>query len=213
MSFPPKQPARASLAPNEQSMWDDVIERARKQAPTRDVDTDAGYYGRLLQSPPASYHLSELGRFFRGVGDRPGSYSHHDREVVDQVFAADWKTNCVAITHINDALAVGVRMELIEALRYGREHELTEDEAGLVSFIRKVVTGKMDKATWDRIETRMGERGVVEYACFILFLQTTMRGIQLMSGGVEPSDAEIDQMIADLKSGKREVLDYRRMMN
>ena len=109
--------------------------------------------------------------------------------------------------------APGVRLEAIEALRYGREEELTEDEALLASFIRKVMSGTMDPDTWGRMEGRIGERGAVDYASFILFLFTTMRNIQIITAGKEPSDEEVDQLIADIKSGKREVDDYRKRIS
>ena len=144
------------------------------------------------------------------MGDNGLSFSHADREFVDQILGKDLKTNCVAIMHINDAVSTGVRIEAIEAIRFGREEELTEGEKLLASFIRKVRDGTMDPDTWARMEERMGERGAVDYASFILFLQTTMRGIQLASGGKEASDAEVDQLIADIKSGKHAVEDYRK---
>ncbi len=210
MPWPPRQPARSEIAPEDMEAYEFTIERAGRHAGAPDPETDAAYYGHLLLSAQTSLRLGQLGVYFRALGERGDSFSHGDREFVDQVFAADWKTNCVAEWHINDALSTGVRLEAIEALRYGREHELTEREALLASFIRKVVTGKMDADTWNRVEADMGERGVMDYACFILFLQTTMRGIQLTSGGQEPSDEFIDQMIADFKSGKRQIDDHRK---
>jgi hypothetical protein len=213
MSFPPRQPARSEIKPGDMDAYNFVIERARHHSGAADPETNAGYYGRLLLSPQSSSHLCQLGQYFRAVGDGDDSYSHADREFVDQVLGVDFKTNIVAMGHINDAVSAGVRIEAIEALRYGREQDLTDDEKLLASFIRKVIAGTMDAETWKKMEGRIGERGAVDYACFVLFLQTTMRGIQLSTGGREPSDEQVDQLIADIKSGKHEIDDYRKRIS
>ncbi|MCR5879579.1 hypothetical protein [Phenylobacterium sp. J367] len=212
MPWPPRQPPRSEIRPEDLEAYESVIERARTHGGAADPEKDAGYYGRMLLAPRLSNHMSEMGRIFRALGDRGDSYSHADREFVDQVLAADFKTNIVAKMHINDALSTGVRMEAIEALRYGREEALTDDEAFLAMFIRKTIAGAMDAPTWERMEARIGERGTLEYAMFVLFLQATMRSIAMV-GNREPSDAEIDQIIADLKSGKTPIDDYRKRIS
>ena len=166
------------------------------------VEEDAGYYGRLLLSPGLAYHLAEIGRLVRSAADRLGSYSHAEREFVDQVLSRDLGTNVIQARHIRDAVASGVRHEAVAALHYGRESELTESEQGLAQFIRAVVNGDMTDAYWAETEQRQGERWMVEYSIFILYLQMTMR-LQQLVGMPEPSDAEVRQLIVDAHDAGR----------
>ena len=46
------------------------------------------------------------------------------------------------------AVASGVRLEAVEALRYGHEEDLNDDERLLVGYIRQVVTGTVDDETF-----------------------------------------------------------------
>jgi hypothetical protein len=166
------------------------------------------YHAALLNSPPFAAALNHMGRLVRTAGERPGSFSHADRELVDQVLSADWHTNVVQALHIPDAVAVGVRLEAIEALRAGREAELTDDERLLAGYIRAVVSGTVTDDAYAAIERRLGPRGAVEYTIFIAFLSATIRLFQAF-GMDDPSQEEIDQLIADLRSGARAVPDPR----
>ena len=100
-----------------------------------------------------------------------------------------------------------MRLEAIKALRYGNEQDLNEDEQLLAVYIRQVVTGTVDDATWERMEQRLGTRGVVEYTGFVLWLQWIMRMMQALQISC-PSDDEIDAVIAGLESGQIEVPDH-----
>jgi hypothetical protein len=104
-------------------------------------------------------------------------------------------------------LAAGVRLDAIKALRYGHEEDLTEDEAFLAAFIRATVSGTMTDDLWDRMVERMGAKATIEYALFTNYLLMTIRNIQVLTV-YEPPDEEIDQLIADLESGAREVPDF-----
>lgn len=225
MSRPPRQPRRDEIDPSEQAAFDAVIARASDpdrggfiaaqqvgvadgpDRSARPVAEDAGYYGRLLLAPGLANHLSEMGRLVRRAGDRSDSYTHREREFVDQVLSADLETNVIQPHHIPDAVAAGVRIEAIEALHHGREEELDEEERELARFIRTVVGGRMTDAYWDAMEARKGERWMVEYSIFIVFLQMTMR-LQQLIGMPDPSDAEIEQLISDLRNGTRPVPEF-----
>jgi hypothetical protein len=164
------------------------------------------YHAALLNSPPFGAALNQLGRLARTAGERPGSYSHADREFVDQVLSADWATNVVQSLHIPDALAVGVRAEAVEALRSGSEQRLTPDEQLLASYIRAVVNGTVTDEAYAAIERRLGERGAVEYTIFIGFLSMTIRLFQAF-GMPDPGDEEIEQLLSDLRAGVRKLPD------
>jgi hypothetical protein len=207
----PQQPARDEIDPEELDAYDAVTERfarSRRDRPEEvDSATDAGpYFGALLNSPPLARILTQFGSYVRQAGERPGTYSHADREFVDQVFGADWHTGVVQRTHIPDGVAAGVRIEAIEALRSGNEEALTEDEKFLASYIRAVANGDMTDDLYERMVTRLGNRGAAEYTIFIAFLQLTMR-LHMAFGTPEMADAEVEAMLAEFKTGERELPD------
>ncbi len=202
MPRPPTAPSREQLPVEDREAYDMVVARSAGKF-------GGGlppYHAALLNSPPFAAALNQMGRLVRTAGERTGTFSHADREFVDQVLSADWHTNVVQSLHIPDAVAVGVRLEAIEALRSGREDELTDDEQLLASYIRAVVSGTVTDDAYAAIERRLGERGAVEYTIFIAFLSGTIRLFQAF-GMPDPSEAEIDQLIADLGSGARDVPD------
>jgi hypothetical protein len=206
----PAQPARDQISEDEREFYDEVVGRFTRMQPDQaDGGTSAGpYRGALLNSPPLASVLSRLGNLVRTRGDHPGSYSHADREFVDQVLSADWHTAVVLGLHIPDALATGVRLEAIEALRSGNENELTDDEQLLAAYIRAVVNGTMTDELYSTMEARLGRRGTVEYTIFIAFLQLTMRLHQAF-GTPEPSDDEVEALIREFRDGTRELPDFR----
>jgi hypothetical protein len=212
MTRPPVQPARDEIPEEEHDAHDAVIARMRKmvglpEAPPEEHMPVGTYFGALLNSPPMCQIASQMGTFVRTAGNRPNTYSHADREFVDQVLSADFKTNVVQGVHIADAVGVGVRLEAIEALRYGHEENLNDDERLLARWIRQVVGGLVDNDTYSAIEERLGTRGLVEYTGFILWLHWIMRMMQAL-GTEDPSDEEIDAIIDELRSGSDRGQDY-----
>ncbi len=211
MPRPPAQPKRDEIETDELEAYDGVTARFRRARADRPEEVrfedDAGpYFGSLLNSPPLAGVLTQFGTIVRRAGERPGTYSHADREFVDQVMSADWHTGVVQRTHIPDGLAAGVRLEAIEALRAGREDDLTDDEQLLARYIRAVCTGGVTDELYEAMEDRLGKRGTAEYTIFITFLQMTIRLHQAF-GVPEMSDAEVETMLAEFRSGARELPD------
>jgi deoxyribodipyrimidine photo-lyase len=158
MSRPPKQPRRETIPTDEQPAYDTVVKRFRAwyqagEAPPEEHFEVGTYFGALLNSPPMCALASQMGAMFRDVGNKPGSYSHADREFVDQVLAAEYKSNVVQNVHIIDAVKSGVRIEAVEALRARRDDLLTEDELLLAKYIRQVIKGKVtdDYKRWSSL--------------------------------------------------------------
>jgi hypothetical protein len=166
------------------------------------------YWGALLNSPRMTAIAGQMGQFVRTAGERPDSYKHWEREMVDQVLSADWKTNVVQGLHVPDAVSAGVRIEAIEAIRYGHEEDLNDDERQLVDYIRAVVSGQVTDEMFDGMRERMGARGVVDYTAFIMWLSWIMRMMQAL-GTPAVSDPELDAVIAGLKDGSVPVPDFR----
>jgi hypothetical protein len=206
MQRPPKQPRRTEIPDTDIAAYDGVVKRFRAwfgagDAPAETHFEVGTYFGALLNSPQLCAKASDLGVFFRAVGNTPGSYSHADREFVDQVLSADWRTNVVQNTHIPDAVKAGVRLEAIEALRQGREEILNEDERLLAAYIRQVVNGKVEESTYARMQERLGVRGLVDYTGFILWLQWIIRMMQALDTGTV-SDEQVDALIQQVKESR-----------
>ena len=182
------------------------IARQQARGGAESTEKVGGYFGALLNSPPLGYHLSMIGRYVRSAGDRPGSFTHADREWVDQVLSHDWDTYVVMEHHLPDALAVGVRLDAIIALRDGREQDLTPQERQLTEYIRMVRDGCVTNEAWTAMAERMGQRGAVEYTIFIMFLNLTMRLIEAFTGD-EPgaSPESVDEMLREFKAGTRAI--------
>jgi hypothetical protein len=208
MPRPPQQPQRDEI---ELEAYESVAQRFRAMRTDRPDEVrfadDAGpYFGSLLNSPPLARVLTQFGTIVRRAGERPDTYSHADREFVDQVMSADWRTGVVQRTHIPDGLAAGVRLEAIEALRAGAEDALTDDERFLATYIRGVCTGAVTDELYAQMEERLGRRGTVEYTIFIAFLQMTIRLHQAF-GAPELSDEEVVTMLSEFRDGTRELPD------
>jgi hypothetical protein len=197
MPRPPEPPDREEFPIYEREDLDKMLGRFGGQMP-------GGYFGALANSPPLGWRLASTGRNLRMRGNHEGSYSHYDREFVDQIMMQDFGTNAFRVLHTNDALSAGVRIEAIEAIRAGREDDvLTDDEKLLAAFIRGVMYRNLDDDTWNRMEARMGgERAVIEYAIFIAFLQLILTLYHAF--GLPPdSDEAVEDVIRRFKAGEQ----------
>ena len=134
MRRPPPPPQRSDIqttsstssiwsSPGKQNLW--------KDAPR---NSDA-YFGALLNSPTDSRAaFAKLGRTMR-EGQVRGTYSDADRELVDMVLSVDFGYRAILALHIPDAIAVGVRLEAIEALWQGSEEDLGSRSSFCVAYI------------------------------------------------------------------------------
>jgi hypothetical protein len=199
-------PDRESIPADELDDYDRMVARAKDARADRAAEGFPAYFGALLNSPPLAAGLMGVGRTVRQLGMKPGTYTHAQREWVDQVLSADWKTNVVQLTHIPDGLAVGVRLEAIDALREGREEDLDDEERLLADHIRRVAGGTVTDESYAEIEAHMGSRAALEYTIFIGFLMMTIRLNQAL-GVPDPSEAEIDRMLDGFRDGPRALPD------
>jgi hypothetical protein len=202
---PPGQPDIAEFSGDDREAYENVITRERNRGGVDAEGKTSAYYGSLLRSPQMCYHIAALGRLVRLAGDRDDTYTHADREWVDQVLCFDLRTNVVMRGHLEDALARGVRPEAIKALREGRETDLTGEERQLTEFIRQVRDGRVTDELYEGIQRRMGQRGAVEYTIFIMYLVLTMRLIEAMTGNHGPTDAELMMEIDEYIAGTRQI--------
>jgi hypothetical protein len=195
MPRPPAPPNRQDIPIYELESLDNLLGRFGGTMPD-------GYFGVLANTPPLGWRLASAGRAMRQRGNYDGTYSHRDREFVDQVMMHDLGTNAFRRLHTNDALSAGVRVEAIEAIRAGREDEvLTDEEKLLARFIRGVMARTLDDETWDGMVARMGQRGAIEYAIFIAFLQLILTLYHAF--GLPPdADVDVQDVIDRFKAGE-----------
>jgi hypothetical protein len=203
---PVPRPKRADIDPSELDLFDEALTRIsgwRDVGPSDDFQP-IPYFGVLLNSPPIAARQTAMGSTVRSVGNRPGSYSHADREWVDQVLSYEFDYYGVLEIHTPDAIAVGVRLQAIEALRDGREQDLTDDERFLTAYIRQVISGSVTDQSWQRMVDRLGQRGAIEYTYFIAYLQLVIR-LHMAFGAPSPSREEIDEILQGFRDGTRDV--------
>jgi alkylhydroperoxidase family enzyme len=206
MPRPLQPPPREAIAESDLADYDLVVSRQKRLWEDAPRNSDV-YFGALLNSPAIAAALATLGRVMR-EGQVRGTYSDADRELVDMVLSVDFDYRAILALHVPDAIAVGVRLEAIEALWHGREEDLNEEERFLVAYIRSVATGTVDDRQFDALTARMGERGAVEYSAFIAFLVMTFRLWQAL-GVPEPSPAEIDELLDSYRAGTGPAIDAR----
>jgi len=78
---------------------------------------------------------------------------------------------------------------------------LTDDEKLLARFIRGVMARTLDDDTWTAMEQRIGERGAIEYAIFIAFLQLILTLYHAFDLPPD-SDAEVQDVIDRFTAGE-----------
>jgi alkylhydroperoxidase family enzyme len=210
MTRMPAPPKRTDFTTEDDlKAFDDVVQmRSRQYNAAAEGFEVKGYYGAVLNSPP--YARAQLRAAFalRSVGNREGSYSHHDREWVDQVLSHELDCLLVLSSHTRDAVAVGVRPEAIEALWEGRDEDLTVRERLLARYIRQVANGRVDDATFSAVRDELGLRGIVEYTAFIGHLTIVLRMHQAFDvPGDLDSREELLALVRGIREGAVEVPD------
>jgi pyruvate/2-oxoglutarate dehydrogenase complex dihydrolipoamide dehydrogenase (E3) component len=237
LSHCPLQPARDDVAPEEREAYDRVVARQKgygydefmKRFPPEHrqaLETAAGlaggvalecdpqdqvqpYMGAMLNSPLIMNLISELGVVFRTRGEQGNSYEHKDREWVDMVLAEELQCWGVYYGHMADAVAVGVRPEAIQALREGRDEDLSRDELQLARHIRQVARGTVTPDSYRAIEERFGRRGAVEFTAFVGFLIMTIRLMQAFGAGEPFPERFVNELAAMLVRGEIELPDSK----
>jgi hypothetical protein len=189
---------RSALTGDELEDFDRVVSRQAKLWAGAHTSSNE-YFGALLNSPPLAAALVDLGRKAR-EGEKRGYYSDAERELVDMVFSVDFGYNAILYLHIPDAIACGVRLEAIDALRAGREDELDTAERQIVDYARAVVNGQVTDARFAALSERLGSRGALEFTVFCGFLMMTFR-LWMALGVTDPPDAEVDALLQTYRDG------------
>jgi hypothetical protein len=210
MTRMPPPPKRSDFTSDtDLKAYDEVIEVRSKQHNASPENFEVtGYYGAILNSPPYARAQLTAAYALRSVGNREGSYSHEDREWVDQVLSHELGCFKFLEQHTRDAVGVGVRLEAIEALWEGREEDLTDHERLLERYIRQVATGTVDDETWNAVQAELGQRGLVEFTAFIGHLIVVLRMHQALDvpGGLQSREDVLD-LVRRIREGSVDVPD------
>lgn len=205
----PTAPARATIAAEDLGAFATVLARIpttfadRASVPHDPAITKAQYYGALANAPTLAVALGNLGAALVAEQGKPGRFSAADHEMIDIVLPLDAGYHALLDQHFHTAIAAGVRVEAIAALRDHRNDLLTADERQLVTFIRAVRDGAMSDAIWSGMIARLGSvRGTIEYCGFVLLLQFHHKLAWSLGLDVIPR-AALDTLIADAADAHR----------
>lgn len=209
----PPRPSRADIPAEELPEYDHMVARTDQgfTMASKVEMIDGQPYGKphfdaMTVSPVLAAHVSRMGRAIMARQGAPGTFSGADHEMIDLLLALDSGYYALLAGHTPNAIAYGVRIDAIEAIRDGREDEvLNADEKQQVEFIRAVRDGTMTDDIWERMETRLGTtRGVVEFVYFVLLLQLHHKFCWAV-GNPEMSREAFAQMLNEFRAGTREV--------
>jgi hypothetical protein len=197
-------PEREALPESERETFDGVLRRQERLWQGAHTSSNE-YFGALLNSPPLAAALVELGRKAR-EGQLRGAYSDAERELVDMVYSVEFGYNAILYLHVPDAIACGVRVEAIDALRSGDESRLDPSEAQIAEYARAVVSGAVTDALFERLAGRLGRRGALEFTVFCAFLMMTFR-LWMALGVSDPSDDAVDALLQGYRDGTAAAVD------
>jgi hypothetical protein len=162
--------------------------------------------GQLSLSPTVAAAVSMLGVAVVKAQSR-GRLSRQAHEWATMVIAfdlcerGDWR---VLGAHVPFAIAAGIGVEAIEALRDGRLDDLEDEDRQQVDFVRAVHSGTVSDALWKRqIELLGGERAVVEQIVLALDVLLIIRVSQALGFPPDTTDQGLAQMLDDYRSGRR----------
>jgi alkylhydroperoxidase family enzyme len=155
------------------------------------------YYGALYNTPIVAERLGELALTHKAALDAsgvPNAVMETVPLVISKVLGFDLLTHA----HLARAVAAGVRLEALEALRAGRDDELDPEERELFTYITEVVGGSAGEASYRAIEARLGARATVELSAWICHVLGSTRLMQAL--GVEDMPhAAFDGLLAEYR--------------
>lgn len=209
----PRFPDRSEIEESELADYDLMVKHIAggfslfKEAPEYVAGVEYGvhHFQTLGVSPVLGAGMSRMGPALMRRQGQPGTFSAADHEMIDLVLAFDSGYWALIAGHVPKAIAAGIRIEAIEALRDGQEEALTAEERQQVEFIRAVRDGGMTDEIWDAMVERLGTvRGVVEFTHFVCNLLFHHR--YMWACGVPEMEREaLDRMLAEFKDGTRSV--------
>jgi len=144
----------------------------------------------------------------------PGHVRAIDHQSIDMTIALDagYYSAPLVNTHTPQALAAGIKMQTLEALRDHRDDLIHPDDRQRIAFVRAVRDGKMTDEIWQAMKAQIGERGVVEFVHFVLFVEYYFK-FGWAIGAKEVSLADFNKMLNDFKTGTRKPPELKSIIN
>jgi hypothetical protein len=200
-------PKRDLIAWDDRGDYEHVLARINELGKGNDIvdGEPAGVpaFKALAASPRDGACLSRYELALRSREGKPNTFRAYEHELTAAVYDLDSGYYGLLALRTPFAIAAGVRVEALEALRDHKDDKLTPDELEHVKFIRAVRDGKMTDTTWNSMKKRMGsERGVVEYT-YLVLVRNALHQFSWAVGAPEMSRGDFDKMLADYKSGAR----------
>jgi hypothetical protein len=162
------------------------------------------YYGALAYAnPELAWHCQELGRLARTAALR-GSMPDWVREWVDVVVDWECKANGTLFTHMPDFVAVGGRVEAIEAVMNRHYDQLTDEECKLTTLIQQVCRLELSTESYEWASETYGTKTAIELIWFAAFLNYVIRFTNT-SRGVNVTWDDVTGLIRSLKEGTFEL--------
>lgn len=163
-----------------------------------------------LQSPKVGFFWARLGDFFM-TGEARGSYSNHEREMVDQVLAHELDTQ-IAFGHMSDAVGVGISPADISAILAGSYQDLSSEDRLMAEYIAAVANGSVDELQFGDLAARRGQTTAIEYTLLICYKIALMRSLQALyaAQGITEQMKESADLLAALNEGRGRVSPHDR---
>ena len=124
-----------------------------------------GPFSVLMHSPGLAQKVMEAGAHVR----LKSTLSPVEREIAIIAVSREKDARYEWAAHVKAGRAAGMREELIEAVRHRQDvGALEPDERDIVLFVRQLLqTNKVERALFDQLVKRHGERWVVELAATV----------------------------------------------
>ena len=163
-----------------------------------------------LQSPKMGFFWARLGDVFM-TGESRGTYTNHDRELVDQVLARELDT-LIAYGHMSDAVGVGISAGDISAILEGRYQDLSPEDCFMAQYIAAVAGGSLDERQFHDLVARRDRKTAVEYTLLVCYKIALMRSLQALyaAQGIAEDKQSATELLAALNQGRGKISPYDR---
>jgi hypothetical protein len=156
-------------------------------------------YSAMTVSARNGAHLSRYEIILAGLQGKPGTFTAYEHELTNAVIALDSGYYAFLGGHTMSAIAAGVRVEALVALRDHRDDGLDKDELEHVNFIRAVRDGSVNDGMWGSMKKRIGtECGVVEYT-WVVLVRNALHQFCWAVGAPELPRDDFNKMLAATK--------------
>lgn len=211
----PTMVPREDIPPGQHAAYDHVLQRIADYSGKTPVSKARdlvdgkpyaqGYFEALTNAPRVHEGIRFASLIIMESQGEPGSFLPSDHEWIDLILGFDSGYWGLHAGHTPNAIATGVPIESLEAMRDGREHDLSDDERQVIEFTRAVRDGGMTDEIWAAMVDRLGAvRGAIELAFMVCVLIAHHRMMWALGVPAMTDDAW-QAMLDDFRSGRRDV--------